>query len=112
MAVLPLSHAVRRCNVSASPKRTRCRGSAYPLQDLLVFLSQWDSVPGFIGFGTAYFIHLVSLLQCDLGVAGAIGEIGVAGGKSFAVLAFTRQRGEVLRRTTCQMPTCRCFWIS
>jgi hypothetical protein len=66
------------------------------VQDLLAFLRQWDSVQGFIGFGTAYFIHFVSLLQCDLGVAGAIGEIGVAGGKSFAALAFTRQPGEGL----------------
>jgi len=90
---------VRRCNISLPQprrRRPRCRGPKYPLSDLLFFVRQWDNVHGFIGFGTAYFIHFVSLLQCDLDVTGAIGEIGIAGGKSFAALAFTRRQGEGL----------------
>jgi len=62
---------------------------------VLMFLGNWDAFPGFIGWTTAYFIHLVAWLQCGIGVTGAIGEIGVAGGKSFA-MAFTRRPGEAL----------------
>lgn len=97
----PLDSAlrIRRCNVSLqAPRRGkgRCRRPAYPLSDLFYFLHNWDSVQGFIGLSTVYMIHFVSLLQCDLGVTGAIGEIGVAGGKSFAGMAFTRREGEPL----------------
>eukprot|EP00413_Alexandrium_margalefii_P004794 CAMPEP_0204517586 /NCGR_PEP_ID=MMETSP0661-20131031/3748_1 /ASSEMBLY_ACC=CAM_ASM_000606 /TAXON_ID=109239 /ORGANISM="Alexandrium margalefi, Strain AMGDE01CS-322" /LENGTH=294 /DNA_ID=CAMNT_0051522991 /DNA_START=71 /DNA_END=955 /DNA_ORIENTATION=- len=86
----------RQCNVSLPRRRQRprCAPLAYPLADLVFFLRNWDNVVGFIGFSTAYFIHFVSVLQCSLGVSGAIGEIGVAGGKSFAVLAFTRRANE------------------
>lgn len=85
-----------QCNVSLAPKRGRCRPRAYPVEHLSSFLRQWDDFQGFIGFSTVYFIHLVALLQCDLGVSGAIGEIGVAAGKSFAALAFTRRHNESL----------------
>mmetsp|Transcript_80912 Transcript_80912/g.182559 ORF Transcript_80912/g.182559 Transcript_80912/m.182559 type:complete len:328 (+) Transcript_80912:49-1032(+) len=87
----------RSCNASV-PRRRRsfCGRPTYGLSELMFFLANYETVPGFIGISTAYFIHFVSLLQCDLGVTGAIGEIGVAGGKSFAAMAFTRQEGENL----------------
>lgn len=87
---------VRPCNVSLPRRRASCKGPHYPVSDLFNFLQNWDAIQGFIGFGTVYFIHFVALLQCGLGVSGAIGEIGVASGKSFAALAFTRRGDEPL----------------
>jgi len=87
---------VRQCNVSVPRRRVECRGPHYTVADIINFLQHWDYVQGFIGFGTVYFIHFVALVQCSLGVSGAIGEIGVASGKSFAALAFTRRADEPL----------------
>lgn len=88
--------SVRQCNVSVSRKKARCKRPHYPVEDALYFFHNWENLQGFIGMGTAYFIHLVALMQCSFGVLGAIGEIGVAGGKSFAALAFTRRENEAL----------------
>ncbi|CAE8637228.1 unnamed protein product, partial [Polarella glacialis] len=89
----------RQCNatIGSTQRRKgqrRCGRSMYPNSEFLFFLRNWNDVQGFIGLSTAYFIHLASLLQCDLGISGAIGEIGVAAGKSFTVLAFTRRANE------------------
>lgn len=77
-------------------RRRPCSPYAYPFRNLIFFLQQWEALQGFIGFSTTYFVHLVSNFQCDLGVSGAIGEVGVAAGKSFAALAFTRRKNESL----------------
>ncbi|CAK0887948.1 unnamed protein product [Prorocentrum cordatum] len=88
----------RACNVSfaRAARRGHCEPSAFPASEFLFFLRNWQSIQGFIGLSTVYFIHLVSLVQCSLGITGAIGEIGVAAGKSFAALAFARRGNESL----------------
>eukprot|EP00928_Gymnodinium_smaydae_P042602 TRINITY_DN28659_c0_g1_i1.p1 TRINITY_DN28659_c0_g1~~TRINITY_DN28659_c0_g1_i1.p1 ORF type:complete len:324 (+),score=62.14 TRINITY_DN28659_c0_g1_i1:126-1097(+) len=102
-----MAPAPRSCNVSLAPRarrqaavrrgRPRCwQPPAYPLAEFDYFLSNWKEIQGFIGWSTAYFIHLVSMVQCAMGVTGALGEVGVAAGKSFAVLAFARRANESL----------------
>ncbi|CAE8678759.1 unnamed protein product, partial [Polarella glacialis] len=65
----------------------------YPNSEFLFFLRNWNDVQGFIGLSTAYFIHLASLLQCDLGISGAIGEIGAPGGSFAPKLCFASREG-------------------
>lgn len=72
------------------------RGNFYPSSMIEKFLDEWGDYQGFLGLETAFFVHLLSSIQSDLGVVGTIGEIGVAAGKSFVTLALTRRGGEKL----------------
>eukprot|EP00927_Polykrikos_kofoidii_P066823 TRINITY_DN62384_c0_g1_i1.p1 TRINITY_DN62384_c0_g1~~TRINITY_DN62384_c0_g1_i1.p1 ORF type:complete len:369 (+),score=41.65 TRINITY_DN62384_c0_g1_i1:91-1107(+) len=86
-----------RCRFAGSGKNNVTqRGLAYSTALANKFYDEWGDYQGFLGLETAFFVNLVSMIQSDLGVFGAIGEIGVAAGKSFVTLAFTRRSREPL----------------
>jgi len=72
------------------------RGLFYHTSLIERFFAEWGDYQGFLGLETAFFMHLLSTIQADLKVFGALGEIGVAAGKSFATLAMARRSGEPL----------------
>jgi len=86
-----------RCRHSMDTGRNRTeRGLEYHRSLIDRFFSEWDDYQGFLGLETAFLVHALSMIQSDMGHFGAVGEIGVAAGKSFVTLALARRGGEPL----------------
>eukprot|EP00928_Gymnodinium_smaydae_P049469 TRINITY_DN33200_c0_g1_i1.p1 TRINITY_DN33200_c0_g1~~TRINITY_DN33200_c0_g1_i1.p1 ORF type:complete len:343 (-),score=81.75 TRINITY_DN33200_c0_g1_i1:99-1127(-) len=94
---VPLPCTRPRCRFRNRGGRNKTeRGLAYARQLIDKFFDEWGDYQGFLGLESAFFIHLLSTIQSDLGVFGTIGEIGVAAGKSFVTLALAKRGGERL----------------
>eukprot|EP00929_Paragymnodinium_shiwhaense_P107416 TRINITY_DN73509_c0_g1_i1.p1 TRINITY_DN73509_c0_g1~~TRINITY_DN73509_c0_g1_i1.p1 ORF type:complete len:339 (-),score=55.11 TRINITY_DN73509_c0_g1_i1:74-1090(-) len=87
-----------RCRYRADGSRNVTERGLHYDESLIhkFFQEEWADYQGFLGLETAYFVQLIGVIQRELGVFGTIGEIGVAAGKSFVTLAFTRRSAEPL----------------
>lgn len=72
------------------------RGLYYHSLIIYKFFDEWDTYQGFLGLETAFFVHILSSIQSNVGIFGGLGEIGVAAGKSFITMAMARRSGEPL----------------
>lgn len=103
---LPLaSFPLRACNWTPPGSGTR-QGRPRWLQklppyvhsreDVQAYVEEWDVIQGFIAPESVFYMHLVTAIQHEVGVLGAVGEIGVATGLSIMGMALARRGNESL----------------